>query len=158
MTLRPFVLCMALLLAPLAVQAQTPQESVLTQLQAQGFVDFTVNRTFLGRIRIVALSDDLRREIVFNPNTGEILRDFWEQRDGDGPAGLRLVDPRERDSDDSDRPRSRSNDDLDQARATSDDEDDDDDDKDKDDDRDDDDKDDDDDDDDKDDESDDDDS
>ena len=121
MTLRPFMLCTALLLAPFAVQAQTPQESVLTQLQAQGFDDFNINRTFLGRIRIVALSDDLRREIVFNPNTGEILRDFWEQRDGDGPAGLRLVDPRDRDSDDRDARRSASDDDRDPPRASSDD-------------------------------------
>lgn len=121
MTLRPFMLCTALSLAPFAVQAQTPQESVLTQLQAQGFDNFNINRTFLGRIRIVALSDDLRREIVLNPNTGEILRDFWEQRDGDGPAGLRLVDPRDRDSDDSDARRSASDDDRDPRRASSDD-------------------------------------
>jgi hypothetical protein len=47
----------------------------------------------LGRIRVIAYRDDLRRELVFNPQTGEILRDYWrtiEDGDDDGP---RLFNP-----------------------------------------------------------------
>jgi hypothetical protein len=72
-------LVMALVLAgglatPLAANPLTDQ--VTGALVAQGYQIVQVDRTWLGRVRIVAETPDLRREIVINPNTGEVLRDY----------------------------------------------------------------------------------
>ena len=81
-TILLLVLCAA---AP--VRAATIEERIAAELQAQGYEILETNRTWLGRLRIVAENDDIRREIVFNPGTGEILRDYsvvltlLEQRD-----------------------------------------------------------------------------
>lgn len=56
--------------------ASPGQDMVTASLQEQGFEIRLVHWTLLGRIRIVAVSDTVRREIVINPNTGEILRDY----------------------------------------------------------------------------------
>jgi hypothetical protein len=56
--------------------AQTYELDISAQLRAQGYQNITLSHTWLGRTRIVAtLGGDLR-EIVFDPNTGEILRDL----------------------------------------------------------------------------------
>ena len=89
-------------LAPVGATAQSVQDQIISQLRAQGFTQMTVSRTWLGRIRVVAFRGDTRRELVFNPQTGEILRDFWRD-DDDGP---KLFDPdtwRDDDDDDDDR-------------------------------------------------------
>jgi hypothetical protein len=63
---------------------QSPAEAVVQQLRQQGYVEFAVSRTLLGRVRVVATArDGSQREIVFNPATGEILRDYSEAADGD---------------------------------------------------------------------------
>ncbi|MDU8926019.1 hypothetical protein RXV86_01340 [Alisedimentitalea sp. MJ-SS2] len=62
---------------PLA--AETPEASIVRQLRAQGFHSVTVNRTLLGRLRFVATADTVRREIIYNERTGEILRDYSEK-------------------------------------------------------------------------------
>jgi hypothetical protein len=86
-------------------------DSVLRQLREQGFDGFEVKRTFLGRIHIEAESDEYEREIVINPRSGEVLRDYVEPRDSDDrtPKLLRpsSQSERERSSDRS----ARSNDD-----------------------------------------------
>ncbi|QTN35019.1 hypothetical protein [Cognatishimia activa] len=58
-------------------------EEIIAQLEAQGYTDVSVSRTWLGRIRIEAESGTHEREIVFNQRTGEILRDFWEELEDD---------------------------------------------------------------------------
>ena len=70
--------------------AQSPADSVVEQLRAQGYVQFEVSRTLLGRIRVVAQAPDGGwREIVFDSGTGEILRDYHESADGGrGPTVL----------------------------------------------------------------------
>lgn len=90
--LKKIILCIALAGAPQFAAAQSVQDQIVTQLRAQGFSEIAINRTWLGRIRVVALRDDLRRELVFNPQTGEILRDFWRTLDGDD-EGPRLFNP-----------------------------------------------------------------
>lgn len=55
--------------------AATFQDAVVAQLREQGYSDIVVERTLLGRIRIVAVLGDTRREIILNPRTGEVLRD-----------------------------------------------------------------------------------
>lgn len=68
--------------------------AVMRQLQEQGFTEFDMTRTLLGRLRIVATGAAGQREIVLNPLTGEILRDLWLWRDddGDGENGGRSSD------------------------------------------------------------------
>lgn len=73
----------AVIVAGLPAQAATFEESVLAQLKAQGYKSITVERTLLGRIKIIAHLKDGQREIILNPRTGEILRDFWMAGGGD---------------------------------------------------------------------------
>ncbi len=54
----------------------TVEERLVTALQDQGYTVLEKGYTFLGRLRIVAESDQIHREIVVNPGTGEILRDY----------------------------------------------------------------------------------
>lgn len=75
------------LLAMPASAAPTIDE-IIAQLQAQGYTDVTVSRTWLGRTRIEAESTTHEREIVFNQRTGEILRDFWVELDAEDEHGL----------------------------------------------------------------------
>jgi hypothetical protein len=56
--------------------------SVISQLQAMGFRITRQERTLLGRVRIIATRRDGRREIIINPNNGEILRDLWQPVQG----------------------------------------------------------------------------
>lgn len=58
-------------------QAKDVADIVVEQLTAQGFGHIEISRTLLGRTRIVAISGSYRREIIINPRTGEILRDYW---------------------------------------------------------------------------------
>jgi len=85
--LKKVIICLALSGAPQFAAAQSVQDQIVSQLRGQGFTEITMQRTWLGRIRVVALRDDLRRELVFNPQTGEILRDYWQEIDDDeGPT------------------------------------------------------------------------
>lgn len=59
-----------------AALATPGQDLVTASLREQGFEVQLVHWTLLGRIRIIAESEFVRREIVINPNTGEILRDY----------------------------------------------------------------------------------
>lgn len=64
-------------LAPFAASAQnTPNDAIMSALAENGYRIISTNKTWLGRIRIVAEKDGARREIVFIPGTGEVLRDF----------------------------------------------------------------------------------
>lgn len=56
--------------------ALTTEEKFIVGLQAQGFKILQQERTLFGRIRIVAQNEKVRREMVVNRNTGEILRDY----------------------------------------------------------------------------------
>lgn len=59
-----------------AVRAQSPEEQIVAGLIEQGYTLVYRDRTWLGRIWLVVENGDIRREIVFNPGTGEILRDY----------------------------------------------------------------------------------
>jgi len=86
------VLAAALGLFGQILAAQSLQDDLVAQLRAQGFTEFTVEETLLGRIRILAISPTLRREIVVTRN-GDILRDYWEALTGDDTPRLILADP-----------------------------------------------------------------
>ena len=76
-----------------SVQAQDLVGGITDQLRGLGFEQIDVKQTLLGRTRIVARSAEGQREIILNPNTGEILRDFWQAAPGQS-ATNRLVDSR----------------------------------------------------------------
>ncbi len=78
-------LAMAIVLAGGPLWGQELQNNIVSQLQSQGFTRIEINRTFLGRTRIVATRKNLWREIVINPSTGMILRDY--SVDKEQPAG-----------------------------------------------------------------------
>lgn len=85
---------LALMNAPIAHAADT-QDRIVEALQDQGFSVKKVKRTWLGRVRIEASGGGLAREVVFNPSTGEILRDFWEpEKDKDSGPAIVLANPR----------------------------------------------------------------
>jgi uncharacterized membrane protein YgcG len=52
-------------------------DDLVRELRSQGFSSVNVSRTMLGRVRIEAIGSAGSREIVLNPNSGEILRDLW---------------------------------------------------------------------------------
>lgn len=56
--------------------ARTVEEQILENLAVQGYQIVEHGYTFLGRLRIVAENGIYHREIVVNPGTGEILRDY----------------------------------------------------------------------------------
>jgi len=64
--------------------ARTVEERLIAGLRDQGYVIGEDGYTFLGRLRIVAESDKYHREIVVNPGTGEVLRDYAVERDDTG--------------------------------------------------------------------------
>jgi len=51
------------------------EDDIIELLIEAGFGQIEVTRTLLGRVRIVAFKGSIRRELVINPRTGEILRD-----------------------------------------------------------------------------------
>ena len=73
----------------LPVWAGTPEEEILASLEAQGYHLVVRDRTWLGRIWMIVESDEVRREIVFNPGTGEILRDYAVMRFADVPKSTK---------------------------------------------------------------------
>lgn len=73
----------------------------MSQLREQGFTRIQITRTLLGRSRIVATSKTLTREIVINPATGAILRDYWIEKSGSRDGGG-LFNPNPDEGDDHD--------------------------------------------------------
>lgn len=67
------------------------EQDIVRQLQDMGFSQVEVTRTLLGRVRITAAGADGTREIILNPNTGEILRDLWLRQEG-GSSDRTLLD------------------------------------------------------------------
>jgi hypothetical protein len=60
-----------------ATFAQDLPDAFVAQLKEQGFAIVLVENTWLGRIRVLAQTDQGTREIILNPTTGEVLRDLW---------------------------------------------------------------------------------
>ncbi|MEL6620140.1 MAG: PepSY domain-containing protein [Pseudomonadota bacterium] len=67
----------------LPVQAQTATDQVVMRLQDLGYTRISIGRTLLGRVRIVASGPPGKREIILNPSTGAILRDYLDLDDDD---------------------------------------------------------------------------
>lgn len=82
--------------------AESIKEQVQSQLQAQGFTSIEIQRTLLGRMRIVASDGTRRREIIINPITGEVLRDYWVELSDDDEDVSVVISPAGPDDDDDD--------------------------------------------------------
>jgi hypothetical protein len=67
------------------VLAQSIDERIASSLQAEGYQIVTMSRTWLGRIYVIAETETVRREMVFSPATGEVLRDYAVTK---GPARI----------------------------------------------------------------------
>ena len=61
--------------APELANSQSVKD-LIKGLKEEGFTYFEVKRTFLGRVRIVAISAFEIREIIMNATTSEVLRDL----------------------------------------------------------------------------------
>jgi hypothetical protein len=95
---RDFIfLTTAAVFAPAIAVAGQFEDALITMLRAQGYTAFRTSKTWLGRLRITALSDTNRREIILNPRTGEVLRDFWEVIGENGESKSGLFDPEDDD-------------------------------------------------------------
>lgn len=70
------------LLAAFPASAQGMAEEIARQMRRQGFEDIHIAQTWLGRMQITGTRSGGTREIVVNPNTGEILRDLWLNAQG----------------------------------------------------------------------------
>jgi len=96
---------------PAMAAADRVRDAIIQQLVEQGYERVEVSKTWLGRYRFIAYGGDRVREIVFNPATGEILRDYLRMLgdDDDRSAGVlgQLLDLDD-DDDDRDRDRDRS--------------------------------------------------
>lgn len=62
------------------VFADPVSDGIVAQLREQGFKHITITRTWLGRVLILGYVDEGEREIVLNPNTGEVLRDYFRPK------------------------------------------------------------------------------
>lgn len=67
--------------------AATYQDDVERQLRREGFRITYQKRTWLGRIRFQATKGRMRREVVLDPSSGEILRDYTEDAGRDATDG-----------------------------------------------------------------------
>jgi hypothetical protein len=56
--------------------AESVSDRVFASLKAQGYLVVQHDRTWLGRIWVLARNKTMQREVVFDPTSGEILRDY----------------------------------------------------------------------------------
>ncbi len=74
-----------------AFSDMAPTVSVVAEeLADQGYEVSRISKTFWGRVKIISRKDNLEREVILNPNTGEILRDLvrrLRQKQGSDNSG-----------------------------------------------------------------------
>lgn len=73
-----------------AAFAASAADQIVAQLRGQGFAKIEVEQTWLGRTRILAERGNASREIILNPNTGEILRDLWLTKSGKDTSNVQI--------------------------------------------------------------------
>jgi hypothetical protein len=56
--------------------AESVSDRIFANLRAQGYFVVQQDRTWLGRIWVLARNKTVQREVVFDPTTGEVLRDY----------------------------------------------------------------------------------
>jgi len=58
------------------VHHQSKQQT-LTLIEGDGYEFKSFSRTFLGRFRFISYKGTTRRETIINPNSGEVLADYF---------------------------------------------------------------------------------
>lgn len=81
------ILCLAFATLPGDALADTFRDRVVEELTDDGFTQIRISRTLLGRTRFLATKPGARREIVMNPATGLILRDYLQIFGDRGSSG-----------------------------------------------------------------------
>lgn len=76
-----FTLIAALCALTMQAAAQTTADQLIRRLRAEGFDEIEMSRTLLGRVRITAEGPPGEREIILNPASGTILRDYYDRDD-----------------------------------------------------------------------------
>ena len=97
-----FILVLAFAPAPALADAAGVRDRIVAQLRDDGYSEIRMSRTLLGRMRFVATRADAEREIVVNPNTGVILRDYIRFLKRGGGGGADNGDEDDDDDDDDD--------------------------------------------------------
>ena len=69
-------LMLSLLPAVAAADDALVRDRIVVELTEDGYQQIRISKTLLGRMRFIATKPDYRREIVVNPVTGVILRDY----------------------------------------------------------------------------------
>lgn len=69
---------------PGLADADQVRDRIVSELRKDDYREIRISRTLLGRMRFVAVRPGARREIVVNPVTGVILRDYIQYRDASG--------------------------------------------------------------------------
>ncbi|MBT8416855.1 MAG: hypothetical protein KJO42_05380 [Silicimonas sp.] len=86
--LKRLLIIFSLVLAPGVAGADSAsvRDRIVSELRDDGYREIRMSRTLLGRLRFVATRRDAVREIVVNPFTGVILRDYvrFLRRGGSG--------------------------------------------------------------------------
>ena len=77
------ILCLALAPGVAAADGQAVRDRIVRELREDGYREIRIFRTFLGRLRFVGEDSRSRREIIVNPSTGVILRDYMRFFDDD---------------------------------------------------------------------------
>ena len=70
------IVFLAVAAPPVQAAGETVRDRIVQELREDGYREIRISRTFLGRMRFVAMKRDARREIVVNPVNGVILRDY----------------------------------------------------------------------------------
>ncbi|WP_370312007.1 hypothetical protein [Sagittula sp.] len=83
----------AMLLSGTAALAQSAVDQIVERLRAENYGEIRVQRTLLGRIRVTATGKSGDREIVLNPSTGAILRDYHSGREDSAAPKSRTTTP-----------------------------------------------------------------
>lgn len=93
--MRTLILIFCLAIAtPAFADGASSARAWVAELEALGYSDIEVGRTWLWRIRIIAERGEVEREIILDRTTGEVLRDISRAEDGG------LLHPFEDDDDD----------------------------------------------------------
>jgi len=80
--MRKFLYAAALCLAAFPALAADVTSAWVRQLALDGYEEISIGKTWLGRTRILAEKGDIKREIVLNTRTGEVLRDYTRAENG----------------------------------------------------------------------------
>jgi len=95
-------LCLSAAVISQPAVAQSVKDKIVAELKAQGFTRLSISRTWLGRTRILATDGKVKRELVFNGNSGEILRDYSEKVEKSDSPVPELLNPESKDGGGSD--------------------------------------------------------